>query len=42
MVETVKKAGCEVYEPTLEVRYVPTREELEKCFMFCKEVAGKI
>jgi len=42
MVETAKKAGFDVYEPALEVKYVPTKEELEKCFAFGKEIAGKI
>lgn len=42
MVETAKKAGFEVHEPILEVKYVPTKEELEKCFMFGKEIAEKI
>jgi flavorubredoxin len=42
MLEAAKKAGFDVYEPPLEVKYVPTKEELEKCFNFGKEIAGKI
>ena len=42
MVETAKKAGFDVYEPPLEIKYVPTKEELEKCFNFGKEIASKI
>jgi flavorubredoxin len=42
MVEAAKKAGFDVYEPPLEVKYVPTKEELEKCFNFGKEIAAKI
>jgi flavorubredoxin len=42
MVETAKKAGFDVYEPALEIRYVPTKDELEKCFNFGREIADKI
>jgi len=42
MTEIAREAGFEVHEPALEVRYVPTREELEKCFSFGKEIAKRI
>ena len=32
MIEMAKKAGFEVYEPTVEVKYVPDEEDLKKCF----------
>ena len=42
MVETAKKVGFEVYEPTIEVKYVPDEEDLKKCFDFGKQIAQKI
>ena len=42
MVEMAKKAGFEVYEPTVEVRYVPDQEDLKKCFDFGQQIAQKI
>jgi len=42
MVEMAKKAGFEVYEPTIEVRYVPAKEDLKKCFDFGQQIAQKI
>ena len=42
MVEAAKKAGFDVYEPPFELKYVPTKDELEKCFNFGKDLAGKI
>lgn len=42
MVETVQKAGFEIFKPSLEIRYVPGKEELEKCFEFGKQIAAKI
>jgi len=42
MVEIGKEAKFEVHEPSLEVKYIPTKEELEKCFNFGKEIAEKI
>ena len=42
MVEMAKKAGFEVYEPTIEVRYVPDKEDLKKCFDFGHQIAQEI
>jgi flavorubredoxin len=42
MVEMAKKAGFEVYEPTIEVRYVPDKGDLKKCFDFGQQIAQKI
>ncbi|MEM3726381.1 MAG: flavodoxin domain-containing protein [Candidatus Bathyarchaeia archaeon] len=42
MVEMAKKANFEVYEPQLEIRYVPTSSELQECISFGKSIAQKI
>jgi flavorubredoxin len=42
MVETAKKAGFDVYEPTIEIKYVPDEEDLKKCFDFGQQIAKKI
>ena len=42
MVEMAKKAGFEVYEPTVEVKYVPDEEDLKKCFDFGAQIAKRI
>jgi anaerobic nitric oxide reductase flavorubredoxin len=42
MVEIAKEEKFEVHEPSLEVKYIPTKEELEKCAEFGKEVASRI
>ena len=42
MVEMAKKAGFEVYEPTIEIKYVPDEEDLKKCFDFGQQIAQKI
>ena len=42
MVETVRKAGFEVYEPSIEVKFVPDQEDLKKCFEFGRQIAAKI
>jgi flavorubredoxin len=42
MVEMAKLAKFDIHEPSLEVKYIPTKEELEKCIAFGKEVAEKI
>jgi anaerobic nitric oxide reductase flavorubredoxin len=42
MVEMAKKAGFEVYEPGIEVKYVPDQEDLKKCFDFGQQIAQKI
>jgi anaerobic nitric oxide reductase flavorubredoxin len=42
MVEMARKAGFEVYEPTVQVKYVPDDEDLKKCFEFGQQIAIKI
>ncbi len=42
MVETVKKAGFEVLELNVEVKYVPDQEDLKKCFEVGQQIAAKI
>jgi flavorubredoxin len=42
MIEAAKKAGFDVLEPSLEVKYVPDQEDLKKCFEFGKQIAAKI
>ena len=42
MTEMAKKAGFEVYEPSIEVKYVPDKEDLKKCFDFGQKIAQKI
>jgi flavorubredoxin len=42
MVEMAKKVGFEVYEPTVEVKYIPDVDDLKKCFDFGQQIAQKI
>ena len=42
MMETARKAGFEVHEPGIEVKYVPDQEDLKKCFEFGRQIAAKI
>jgi flavorubredoxin len=42
MVKMVKEAGFDVYEPSVEVKYVPDEEDLKKCFEFGQQIAQKI
>ena len=42
MVKTAKEAGFEVLEPGIEAKWVPTAEELKKCFEFGQQIAQKI
>jgi flavorubredoxin len=42
MTEMARKAGFEVHEPGVEVKYVPEREDLKKCFEFGQKIAAKI
>jgi flavorubredoxin len=42
MIEAAKKAGFDVLEPGIEVKYVPDQEDLKKCFEFGKQIAAKI
>ena len=42
MIKTAKEAGFEVYEPGVEVKFVPDEEDLKKCFEFGQQIAQKI
>lgn len=42
MGEIAKKAGFDVYEPGVEVKFVPDGEDLKKCFEFGQQIAQKI
>ena len=42
MTEMALKAGFEVHEPSIEVKYVPDQEDLKKCFEFGQQIAAKI
>lgn len=42
MVDMAKKAGFEVIEPGIEVKFVPDQEDLKKCFDFGQKIAQKI
>jgi len=40
--QRLKDAGFEVLEPSLAVRYMPTKEELQKCREFGEKIAERI
>ena len=42
MTEMAKKAGFEVYESSVDVKYVPDKEDLKKCFDFGQKIAQRI
>jgi anaerobic nitric oxide reductase flavorubredoxin len=42
MVKMAKEAGFEVLEPSVELKWVPTADELKKCFEFGVQIAQKI
>ena len=42
MVEMAKKAGFEVQEQGVEVKFVPDKDDLKKCFEFGQQIAQKI
>jgi flavorubredoxin len=42
MIEMAKKADFEVYDQSVEVKYVPDQEDLKKCFEFGQKTAQKI
>ena len=42
MTEMAKKAGFEVNESNVEIKYVPDKEDLKKCFDFGQQIAQKI
>jgi len=42
MTEAARKAGFNVLEPSVEVKFVPDSEDLKKCFEFGRQIAAKI
>lgn len=42
MVRMAKEAGFEVMEPSLELKWVPTEEELKQCFDYGVQIAQKL
>jgi len=42
MAETARKAGFEVHEPPVEVKFVPTGEDLKKCFELGEQIAKEV
>ena len=42
MTEMAKKAGFEIFDASLEVKFVPNQEDLQKSFDFGKQIAIKI
>lgn len=42
MIAMANEAKFEVHEASLEIKYIPTKEELERCIAFGKEIAEKI
>lgn len=42
MIKMAKEAGFDVMESSIELKWVPTAEELKKCFEFGQETAQKI
>ncbi len=42
MTEMAQKAGFEVHESSVEVKYVPEQEDLRKCIAFGQQIAAKI
>jgi flavorubredoxin len=42
MAEAARKAGFEVHEPGLEVRFVPDQDDLKQCFEFGRQIATEV
>ena len=42
MIKMAKEAGFDVFEPGVEVKWVPDEEDLKKCFEFGQQIAQKI
>jgi anaerobic nitric oxide reductase flavorubredoxin len=42
LTEVAKKSGFEVFEPGVEIKYIPEQEDLKKCFEFGKQIALKV
>jgi flavorubredoxin len=41
MIKMAKEAGFEVIEPNIELKWVPTEEEIKKCFDYGVQIAQK-
>jgi flavorubredoxin len=42
MTEMARKAGFEIREPGIQTKYIPSEEDLEKCFELGKQIAKEI
>jgi len=42
MAEMARKSGFEVHEPGIEVKYIPEKGELQKCFELGKQIAKEV
>lgn len=42
MMEMAQKAGFQIHEPSIEVKYVPDQADLKKCFELGQQIAAKI
>ncbi|MEM3050604.1 MAG: FprA family A-type flavoprotein [Candidatus Bathyarchaeia archaeon] len=42
MTEMAQKAGFQIHEPSIEVKYVPDQADLKKCFEHGQQIAAKI
>ena len=42
MTKMMRKAGFEIHEPSIEVKYIPERDDLKKCFELGQQIAAKI
>ena len=42
MTEMARKAGFEIHEPGIEVKYIPSSDDLQKCFELGKQIASEI
>lgn len=42
MTETARKAGFEIHEPGIEVKFVPSADDLRKCIELGKQIANEI
>jgi flavorubredoxin len=42
MTEMARKVGFEVHEPGIEVKFIPSAEDLQKCFELGKQIATEV
>jgi len=42
MAEMARKSGFEVHEPGLEIKYIPEKDDLQKCFELGKQIAKEV